>query len=191
MTFFYKNLANIISSLRIIFLPLLVYLALRNLREEFVFASVVLILTDIIDGFVARLLKIKSSKGRLVDTIADGVFYPVLYFLTVYIIREEIQRYFLWFIAPVIFFLVPKLIIVYYFKKWPTAHIRSWQISTYFGMAFLIVSVLTKFNALLLFLTNFMYLLGSIEETLFYLLQKDNLDEEKNSLFEVLRKKKV
>ncbi len=73
------TISNILTSIRILLLPLIVYFFLQNTRrsQNIAFGLMVLAaLTDLSDGFLARKLNQKTNLGKVLDPIADklGLF---------------------------------------------------------------------------------------------------------------------
>ena len=71
-----KNLANLITSTRII--ATAVFLFLEVLTRPFYIVYVWCGLSDVLDGFVARSLKTTSSFGSRLDTVSDLFFYAAM-----------------------------------------------------------------------------------------------------------------
>ncbi len=77
------NLPNILSSLRVILLPILYVFALIGMHLEFLIAYIIIGSTDALDGFLARLLNQVTKLGKFLDTVADILFYfSTLFFIT-------------------------------------------------------------------------------------------------------------
>ena len=77
------NIPNILSSLRVILLPILYVFALIGMRLEFLVAYIIIGSTDALDGFLARLLNQVTKLGKFLDTVADILFYfSTLFFIT-------------------------------------------------------------------------------------------------------------
>ncbi|MBM9575845.1 CDP-alcohol phosphatidyltransferase family protein [Leptospira sp. 201903070] len=66
-----KNIPNTITFFRIILFPALIYLVFREERFLFSWIFFSALLSDILDGLLARMLKVQSSFGAKVDSIAD------------------------------------------------------------------------------------------------------------------------
>lgn len=87
------NIADWFSIARLLSTPFLVVLALMELRLIFAIVLFVSFLTDAIDGYLARRLKIASDHGAQLDSIADaslfvtGVF-GVIWFETEFVIEQ-------------------------------------------------------------------------------------------------------
>src|SRR3989344_8022929 len=70
------NIANAVTSLRILLVPFLAYAAATRNETLFVGAFVLGGLTDVLDGFIARRFNLHSPWGSALGTIADMLFYP-------------------------------------------------------------------------------------------------------------------
>jgi cardiolipin synthase len=74
-------LPNIISLFRILLIPVLVLMIIRQKTAQ---AFVVLLLaafTDVLDGFIARVLKLKTKFGALLDPAADKLLITTSFIL--------------------------------------------------------------------------------------------------------------
>lgn len=72
-----RSLPNLLGLLRIIATPLLVWLILVGTTSSLIWAVVVLVLmalSDMADGKIARRLKVVSPLGVFLDTISDKIF---------------------------------------------------------------------------------------------------------------------
>jgi phosphatidylglycerophosphate synthase len=84
------NIPNILSSLRVILLPLLYVFALIGMRLEFLIAYIIIGSTDALDGFLARLLNQVTKLGKVLDTVADILFYFSTLFFIFYFYPDRI-----------------------------------------------------------------------------------------------------
>lgn len=71
----YKNLPNIISLIRILMVPVLIYLAVSQQAMTFIVVLIFTALTDALDGFLARRLKLVSELGAQLDSWGDFLVY--------------------------------------------------------------------------------------------------------------------
>ncbi len=67
-----RSLADPFTIYRIAAAPIIAGLALAGLRDAFFVALIVSLLTDLVDGPLARWLGTASERGARLDTIADG-----------------------------------------------------------------------------------------------------------------------
>ena len=71
-----KNLANMITCIRIISTFVMIFT--DDIDAAFYTAYIVAGLSDVVDGFVARKLKITSEIGSKLDSIADLFFFTTM-----------------------------------------------------------------------------------------------------------------
>ena len=72
------SIANVFTCSRFVFAPLLLWLAWQGYKNGFLILLAITFLTDILDGFAARLLNQTSELGARLDTLADLVIYTTL-----------------------------------------------------------------------------------------------------------------
>ena len=180
-----NNTANLITTLRVVFIPYLVYTAFLGQRKEFVLATGALYLTDILDGNLARLLRSFSENGRKLDALADFVYYPAVLFLTIYLCPQGVASYWWLILIPFMLAIMPKFLGFYYLKRVPTLHLRIWQVTALPAMVWALVSVYYGFNVAIAVFINFLALWGFAEEVSVYLIMKDRVDEELKSVFDI------
>lgn len=76
----FRHLPNLISGARIASVPVLIGLALTELREPFSWLLVAALLSDILDGLIARVFGFTSPLGARLDTIGDALLFLVAAF---------------------------------------------------------------------------------------------------------------
>ncbi len=67
-----RRLPNLLSSLRLLAVPVLVGLTLGRRQEAFGWLLIAALLTDIADGWIARAFSTQSQRGALLDSVADA-----------------------------------------------------------------------------------------------------------------------
>jgi CDP-diacylglycerol--glycerol-3-phosphate 3-phosphatidyltransferase len=67
----WRHLPNALSIARIVASPVLVALAATGLEPAFTWVLVPALLSDIVDGLVARVFRLQSQLGALLDSVAD------------------------------------------------------------------------------------------------------------------------
>jgi phosphatidylglycerophosphate synthase len=65
------TLPNLLSGTRLAFVPLLLILAWHGQRTAYLSCLAISLLTDVLDGLLARLLKQKTALGARLDSVAD------------------------------------------------------------------------------------------------------------------------
>ncbi len=72
------TIPNILSLLRIIMIPAIVWLYNNDMPHQAVFILLLSGLTDIVDGFIARQFNLISNLGKILDPIADKLTQAVI-----------------------------------------------------------------------------------------------------------------
>jgi phosphatidylglycerophosphate synthase len=80
-----RYIPSLITSVRIIFLPLFLYLYFIDLKFISFIVFLFLSLTDLLDGYIARRMGVCSTKGAYFDTSAD--FILILAAFTAFVIK--------------------------------------------------------------------------------------------------------
>jgi phosphatidylglycerophosphate synthase len=165
-----KKLPNLITSVRIILLPALVYFAYTKNLLLFTIFFYICALSDQIDGIVARKLNMCSKFGSNLDSFADELYlFFALIFL--YLMKPEIFLSCFWQIVILFVFLVADRFIIYpiKFKGCEKLHTYAGKFfQRYFLVTFPLILAFDFYYILFLIL----FLLGTIaasEEILIYL----------------------
>ncbi|MBW2999270.1 CDP-alcohol phosphatidyltransferase family protein [Candidatus Woesearchaeota archaeon] len=90
------NIPNLITTIRIFFIPLLIYLILNSKWFGAVILLAIAFLSDLLDGLVARATKTETTVGVIYDSAVDKIFMaaavialiirfdlPIFYFLLI------------------------------------------------------------------------------------------------------------
>jgi cardiolipin synthase (CMP-forming) len=119
------NLANALSCLRLLLVPVLLWLAWEGNSRWFLYCLIVSLVTDIADGKIARLLKQTSEFGSRLDSLADFGTYMMIPFCA-YWLRPEFVRQEKWFfILVVASYTVPVVIGFAKYRRLTSYHTRA------------------------------------------------------------------
>jgi CDP-diacylglycerol--glycerol-3-phosphate 3-phosphatidyltransferase len=116
------TISNAITALRIVGSPVLVLLALNQQLQWVALALALLVLTEWLDGFLARSLHQESALGARLDTIADISFYGSLLAALVLLFPNTMRREAVWIAAAVGSYLLSWLVALLKFGKMPSYH---------------------------------------------------------------------
>ena len=83
-----KMIPNILTSLRILVIPFIVYLGLYEKYKALAILVAVISLTDFFDGYLARKFNVVSKLGAMLDTFGDKLF--AISFLILLILKRHI-----------------------------------------------------------------------------------------------------
>ena len=84
------NLPNLITAIRLVLMPFFVYAILHGKSGLALLFFTVILMTDKLDGYWARMTHQMTDFGRLLDGFADGIINATTVFLLVYLERISI-----------------------------------------------------------------------------------------------------
>jgi len=140
------TIPNILSFYRIISFPLVLYFAISKYENLFVIFLVINLITDILDGFIARKFNMQTELGARLDSIADvGTF--ILAVIGIYTFKaEEFAPHLLSFSTFLGLFLLANIISLIKFRRFPSLHLYSWKIGGYIQGLFFFALFVFGFN---------------------------------------------
>jgi len=133
-----KSLPNVITVFRLLDVVLLLILWSLSLKRRLIFLLFLClgILSDSLDGFLARRLKATSRLGAILDPIADKVFVDTLFFLLY--LEKVIPFYFLFVVVLRDILIVLGVLFLFKRKKeFTPAPLFVGKLCTFFLMLFL------------------------------------------------------
>ncbi|TVR41381.1 MAG: CDP-alcohol phosphatidyltransferase family protein [Bacteroidia bacterium] len=133
------TLPNILSFYRLLAFPVILFMALNQREQLFAILIIINLITDILDGFFARILGQRTKFGARLDSIADIGTY-LLVFIGIWVFkRADFAPHvfsFSLFIGLLIIALGLSLI---KFGRFPSLHLYSWKIGGYIQGTFFFV----------------------------------------------------
>jgi len=125
------NLPNAISLYRLVSFPFLLYLIYINDESLFALLLCINLISDILDGLIARVFKLQTEFGARLDSLADWGTY-ILGFLGIYQFKMEDHKADFWFlyvfIGLVFFYNIFSFV---KFRRLPSLHPYSTKIGGY------------------------------------------------------------
>lgn len=125
------NLPNVISLYRLVSFPFLLYLIYINNESLFAILLCINLVSDILDGLIARAFKLQTEFGARLDSMADWGTY-ILAFLGIYQFKMEEHKADFWllylFIGLIVFYNIFSLC---KFRRFPSLHMFSAKIGGY------------------------------------------------------------
>jgi len=126
------NLPNLVSLIRLLMTPVLVWLALNQQPHWFIVALVFTVFTDVLDGFLARALNQITEMGSRLDSWGDFAVYSVMAF-SAWILWPDIvmaEKYS--FVVIIMSFTLPVIIGLFRFKVLTSYH--TWSVKLAVGI---------------------------------------------------------
>jgi len=116
------TLANLLTSLRFVFAPGLIWLAWHGYSEQFLWLLAFTFLTDVLDGMAARMLNQQSEFGALLDSAADIIIYAIMSVSIWWLWPEIVEREKLFILLAIVSYLSPVLIGLVKFRALTAYH---------------------------------------------------------------------
>ncbi len=183
-----KNIPNLLSGYRLLIFPVLLFLILKRVEVAFAWLICINLITDILDGIIARRFNLQTSFGAKLDSAADVTTYAAAIY-GVYVFKwveiEPFKALFFGFVGLYTFSMVVGLI---KFKQLPSLHLYSFKIMGYFHGIFLFILFVFGFVKVLFFVALGWGIWACFEEILVLLVLKKMKNNAKG-LFWVLKDK--
>lgn len=133
------TIPNALSFYRLLAFPVILYLALAGYAQAFAVLIVINLVTDVLDGMVARLLKQQTEFGARIDSIADMGTY-LLVFLGVFLFKwTDFAPHILSFSTFIALLILSFALSLIKFGRFPSLHLYSWKIGGYIQGTFFVV----------------------------------------------------
>lgn len=119
------NVPNILSFLRLAGSVVLVFVALAEKSDVFLWLFVFLLMTDWVDGKLAILLKQQTTFGARLDSVADASMYAALLFGTYWLKWDVVEEEAPWLIAAVVSYVLTSAAGLIKYGRVPSYHTRA------------------------------------------------------------------
>jgi CDP-diacylglycerol--glycerol-3-phosphate 3-phosphatidyltransferase len=189
LTFKNFNLADWFSFYRIAAAPLLLLLLYFTERELFTWFLLISYSTDMIDGFIARKLKITSARGSQLDSFGDQITF-LIGLIALFIFETEfIKRNYIIIIIAFMPYLIQMLIAYYKYGKATAFHTYLAKVSALAQGVFILWVLFFQPNYWLFYTMIILGFLETIEEiTLIFMY--DNWASDVKSIFWAVKDKR-
>ncbi len=149
-----KILANKITFIRFIALPILLYLAYKQQILWFTAVFYIAAISDQLDGIAARRLNQSSKYGSNMDSLADEIYYP-FGILCFYLIKPEIFTTAVIITSPVFaLYIIDRIIFYTRFKNAEKLHLYSGKaFQKYFFICYPLVFFSSNYRLILIIMT--------------------------------------
>lgn len=141
-SFILRNIPNFLSGYRILALPFLAWAIWTSNDRLFIILLSVNLISDILDGLIARSFKLETEFGAKLDSIADIGTYVMafagMFALHPEFVREHVPE----FILILCLYVAPQVIALIKFRRSPSLHLYSNKITGYIQGIF----IFTFFN---------------------------------------------
>ena len=116
------TMPNLLSIARLSLVPVLIWLAINGKGVAFLWVISVSLVTDILDGYLARKLNDVTDLGAKLDSWGDALTYGVMIFSLYYIWPQIYDKQALFLFSATMSFIVPLLFALARFGVYPSYH---------------------------------------------------------------------
>lgn len=183
------NLPNLVSLIRILMAPVLLWLAIRQQPNLFIAVLIFAVFTDVLDGFLARHLQQITEMGSHLDSWGDFLVYSTMAVSAWLLWPETVVREGFYFIIIIFSFTLPVLVGLLKFRTLTSYH--TWSVKL--AVAVTIVSYILLFADILHWpfrVAAILCALAALEEIAITLVIK-NEQVDVRTLWQVLRQNKL
>lgn len=175
------RLADKITIGRMILVPIMVALAILGWKWSFISLFILILLADVLDGYVARKEDGGTKKGELLDSYADffvGLSVIVLFFLLFPEVYSENTNII---ILLLIMIVIPFVFSLIRFKRLPEYHLITNKINAVVVYTFFIFSFVFGYEIIFLYVVVGCITLNTIEKVM--LIGKGKMNAQIKSVF--------
>ncbi len=158
-----------LSLYRICIIPFVLYLVIIKNEKWFAIFITISLVTDILDGWIARTFNMQTEIGTKLDSLADLGTY-VIAFVAIYIFKwNELKHFTILIVIFLIAYVLSYLIMFIKFKQLLGLHTYLFKITGYIQGAFIISMFLFKAYPWMIYIAFGVGLLACIEEIIILL----------------------
>jgi len=166
------TIPNILSFYRLISFPVVLYFAINRIENIFVILLMIDLVTDVLDGFIARRFNMQSELGARLDSIADiGMFSLGIIGIFIFKANDFSPHLNLLYVFLGLY-LLSNIISLIKFGRFPSLHLYSWKIGGYIQGIFLFVLFTIDFNVYFYYFVMFWGIISFSEHIIIQLIIK-------------------
>jgi len=181
------NIPNILSFYRLVTFPVVMYLALSYKENAFVVLLVINLITDVLDGFIARTFNLQTEFGSRLDAYADIGMYITAIVGVIMFKLDDIESHLLIFLVFVITYLLPKIIAYVRFRRFPSFHLYSSKTGGYMQGIFFFIWFVFGFSVEMYYVVLLFGILTFLEQSIIALISSE-LKSNVKGLYWILKK---
>ena len=167
------NLPNAISMYRLLSFPFLLYLVFTGNESFFATLLCINLVSDAVDGIIARTFKLQTEFGARLDSLADWGTY-ILAFVGIYNFKMPDHGNDFWLLYPFIGLIVfYNLLSFFKFRRMPSLHLYSTKMGGYFQGIYFFGLFAYGYYAPIFFFAMIWGWLSSIEEIIILIRSKE------------------
>lgn len=185
-----SRLPNLISSTRLLAAPVLLAMAVEQMHGIFAWLLVPALLSDMLDGWLARKLHCESRLGALLDSVADTLLMMVIIVSIWFLHPAVYQQHWPVIAVVVVVWSIAHLLALLRYGRLASFHTRLLQMGIVLFAMFALVLFTFGFVPWMLYLAGIISLLGAIEHFALLVLLPEWTPNIRGGLLEVLHKRR-
>jgi cardiolipin synthase len=139
------SIPNLITTYRLLMVPVILYFAISGREKLFAIFLVINLVSDIIDGYIARRFKMETEIGSRLDSFADNFNY-VLAFIGFFVFKmDDFRPHIVSLIIFISMLVLTVIVSLIKFRKFPSYHLYTTKVGGYIQGAFFICLFLPRF----------------------------------------------
>lgn len=171
--FLFKNIPNILSFYRILALPFLIYSVYYSKDELFILLLSINLISDILDGLIARTFKLETEFGAKLDSVADIGTLLMAFAGMFFLKRDFFDIHAYEFLTIFGFYIAVHVISWLKFRRSPSLHLYSNKILGYIQGIFIFTYFNFGYNSIYFYFMIFASILAYSEEIICILYLKE------------------
>ena len=184
------TIPNFLSLYRLLSFPFVMYLAISGNEHLFAIFLIINLLTDALDGIIARMFHLQTEFGARLDSIADFGTYIAAIAGVFFFKASDFQPHLVSFFVFIFLLCFAHILSLIKFRRLPSLHLYSWKIGGYIQGAFFIVLFVFGFYPPLYYIVIIWGILAFCEHIIIQLIIKQ-MQSNAKGLYWVLKNKKT
>jgi CDP-diacylglycerol--glycerol-3-phosphate 3-phosphatidyltransferase len=179
---------NILSFYRLISFPVVLYFILANNESIFVILLIINLITDFLDGFIARRFNMQTDFGAKLDSLADDATY-LLAFIGLFVFKiAEFEPYKISASLFLLSYVTSLLVSLIKFGRMPSLHLYSSKVGAVLQGSFFFVLFIFGFYTWFYYIVVILGI-ASFSEQIIILVFRPEMKSDTKGLYWVLKNK--
>ncbi|HOK26556.1 MAG TPA: CDP-alcohol phosphatidyltransferase family protein [Bacteroidales bacterium] len=183
------TIPNIITFYRLLAFPVILFFILTKNEKLFVVFLIINLLSDAIDGYIARKFKMETEFGARLDSIADNLTY-ILAFTGIFVFKlKDLMPYIVSLSVYIGLLIITVALSLVKFKRFPSLHLYATKINGYVQGVFMICLFTVGLIPLIYYTVIILGIIGAVESIVIQLIISEMRSNVKG-LYWVIRERK-
>lgn len=158
------NIPNALSAYRIVALPFIIYAIATGNKPLYITLLSINLITDILDGLIARVFKLETELGAKLDSVADIGTYLMAFAGMIVLEKAFVTDHKTAFLFLIGLWLLPQMVSLIKFKRFPSFHLYSNKITGYIQGIFIFTYFVFGYSAAYFYFMIVISYLAYLEE---------------------------